>query len=474
MSAAELRDSEEARQYLMQGIWLQRLSPVTAESVRQPMACALAMAAADDPVPPVGFIADVIRILFSERLAETCDAPVTDDLPPEVVRAYEDYALGKLYSDASFERAGVAICRYAESERLPAVAWLLARMCERTRAPGAILSPAVARSLQATPPEDLLAEGGESFRTNGLMPLLRQAYDQLINGIRTVGEVLSSEDVFELEHGTALIEFGQRLALRQTLRAAEEIGGELPQKPPRTPSRSRNVPTHILQEDTYPVGGFTSISTRGSIESLLHSQLAMMETEESRRPDLFEIKFLRSELLYYSRDENEFLRRRRTFQFVLFPDLEVCRVKDPNQNWQRMILILALQVAIVRRLLEWLGEDSLLFEFHFVRQGGQMPLNDERELLQMILAEQIQNGTVTILEDVPLAVVDRAEQHARRSTTHSLLFTTRENPLTFSDAIPTVIHVGSPVPRIVLSDDTTPVDCESFQQAAEKLIAELV
>ena len=62
-------------------------------------------------------------------------------------------------------------------------------------------------------------------------------------------------------------------------------------------------PTRALDEDTYPVGGFTSISTRGSIESLLHSQLAYMETDE--RPDLFDIKFLRDELLYYARDENQ-------------------------------------------------------------------------------------------------------------------------------------------------------------------------
>ena len=42
------------------------------------------------------------------------------------------------------------------------------------------------------------------------------------------------------------------------------------------------VPTRILDEDIYPVGGFTSLSNRGSIESLLHSQLAYMETDGCR------------------------------------------------------------------------------------------------------------------------------------------------------------------------------------------------
>src|SRR6185295_9713646 len=101
-----------------------------------------------------------------------------------------------------------------------------------------------------------------------------------------------------------------------------------------------------------PVGGFSSLSTRGTIESLLHSQLAFMEKED--RPDLFDMKFLRDELLYYARDENQFLRRRRTFIFALFPDLRHTRVKDPALPYQRGILLLGLVLVMVRRLSDWL------------------------------------------------------------------------------------------------------------------------
>ena len=79
----------------------------------------------------------------------------------------------------------------------------------------------------------------------------------------------------------------------------------------------REVPTRVLDEDTYPVGGFTSLSTKGTVESLLQSQLAYMEREPELRPDLFDVKYVRDELYYYSRDENQFLRRRRTFVFCL-------------------------------------------------------------------------------------------------------------------------------------------------------------
>src|SRR6202040_3897497 len=96
---------------------------------------------------------------------------------------------------------------------------------------------------------------------------------------------------------------------------------------------------------------------------LLDSQLAFMETD---RPDLFDIKFLRDELLYYARDENQFLRRRRTFVFALYPDLVRARFKDADLPWQRIILLLALLIVVVRKLSEWLAAEALVFEFLIV------------------------------------------------------------------------------------------------------------
>src|SRR5205823_679693 len=135
----------------------------------------------------------------------------------------------------------------------------------------------------------------------------------------------------------------------QVLQAATYLEAALPARRPRQGPHRHDVPTRLLDESTYPVGGFASLSTRGSMESLLQSQLAYMEkidvidpltlpspppgggegngyslalSEEEgrvRAPDLFDAKYLRDELLYYSRDENEFLRRRRTFAFMLYP-----------------------------------------------------------------------------------------------------------------------------------------------------------
>lgn len=475
MTTVQLRDSDAAQRYLTQGLWLQRLSPTNSDSIRAPLNCALCLAATDHSIPPTGFIADVIRLVMNERSAVGDRSAIVNDLPPEKVRGYEDYVLGKLYADSTFERASVAISRYPTDDRVKAIAWMIARICERTGIPGVLLSPAIARNLQGQSPEELLKQGTESLQTEGLMPLLNEGYNDLITRIRTTGQVLSPEDVFELEKGTALIEFGQRLALRQILRTADAIGSTLPRRVPRASSRARNVPTHILEEDMYPVGGFTSISTRGSIESLLHSQLAFMEKDEAHRPDLFEIKFIRSELLYYSRDENQFLRRRRTIQFVLFPDLTECRIKDDVNPCQRLIMALGMQVALIRKLIEWLSHDALTIEYLFVRDGARSPLQQEIQLLAMILEEQIQNGTVTISETTTSDIAKQAEEHARRSTTHSLMFAWKRTELqNFQQAMPIQVSLRQPLPTITFHNDKTAIECTSFENLAELLAAELV
>jgi hypothetical protein len=154
-----------------------------------------------------------------------------------------------------------------------------------------------------------------------------------------------------------------------------------------------------------------------------------METDE--RPDLFDIKFLRDELLYYARDENQFLRRRRTFVFVLHPDLVATRFKDPELPYQRGVLLLALIVLLVRRLAELLSADALQFKIIFVNDAD--PLTPERELLRTLLPEGIANGTVELLHDAEKAVGPRCTGWARHSLCHGLSIAAAKPPVPDAD-----------------------------------------
>ena len=275
------------------------------------------------------------------------------------------------------------------------------------------------------PPEEVLNHGYESLRQEGPQPLLVDLYHGLIAAVRRSPEVLGPEDLFELEAGTALDDEGPRLARRQVLRAAVDLEAGLPHHRLAPASRRHDVPTHILDEDTYPVGGFTSISNRGSIESLLHSQLAFMEPEGAERPDLFDVKFLRDELLYYARDENQFLRRRRTFVFVLEPDLVMARFKDADLPYQRIVLLLALVVVAVRKLSAWLNTDALSFQVLFVGNPNADVLAGERLLLHKLLREQLANHTAFIHSTASAKQIgEQCREWSRHSLCHCLLLST--------------------------------------------------
>jgi len=461
MTHHELRDPGEARLFVLQGLWLQRLLPPTRTTVRRILEWALEIASTGDPLPPVGFVADLGHAAFALDEGERArgDPVVVPGLPAGLARTYEDHVLGKAYADWTFARASEALRRYpAGRDRARGLAFLLNQFRERADFAGAHLNPAVLKTLLDDPPEKTLQEGWDSLQRDGLSSLLIELYESLTAAARQTAEMLTPVDLFELEHSTALQEFGQRLALRQVLQAAERLESTLPRQRPSTPSTRHAVPTRILHEDTYPVGGFASLSTRGSVESLLHSQLAFMEKDD--RPDLFDIKYLRDELLYYARDENQFLRRRHTFVFGFFPDLVHTRFKDTMLPWQRGVLLLALLLVLVRRLSDWLSTEALLFEFHFIT-GQELPekakrraddieaLAPERNVLESVLREQIANGTVQIVRSPgEHALARHCRDRAQRSMCHCLTISTREVVLAVEDTLATHLRVDGPCPTL--------------------------
>jgi hypothetical protein len=453
MSAHELRDSEEAGLFLRQGLWLQRAAAPRAATVKPVLEWALEVAAAGEPLPPVGVVADVGHAAVDAG----SDPPGRQELPAVpgwsagTARTYEDYVLGKLYADGSFERAAGALHRYQGRDRARGLAFVVSRLRQRAGFGGVHLSPAVIKALLERPAEETLARGWESLSRQGLLPLLPGLYEELSPAVRNLAEMLGPEDVFELEHGTALAPFSQRVALRQVLQAAAFLEAGLPRHPSRAAGRRREVPTRVFDEDTYPVGGYSSVATHGSIESLLHSQLACMEPSE--RPDLFDIKYVRDELLYYARDENQLLRRRRTFVFALYPDLVQARLKDADLPWQRIVLLLALLLVLVRKLSAWLSTDALVFEFLFLQTDETTPLEAEQALLEMLLREQIANGTVRL---APLPVGQLASWcvgRARRSLCHCLTVAATDRPLEAEATVVTRLRLDGPVPAIGVDDE---------------------
>lgn len=451
MSRYELRDSEEARRFILQGLWWQRVLPPRSSSVRPTLEWALEIANIGLDLPPIGFLADLGHIALGEPSALTaegsaCEVPPSPVLPINLLRTYEDHVLGKLYADWTFSRASDALRRYKGRDQARGLAFLFRQFAERSGFQGVRLSPGVLKGLLDGSSDEAHAQGWESLSHDGLQEALTPQYELLISAARRIAEVLGPEDVSQLERGTALKPEGEQLAERQVLRAGQLLEASLPRHRIRPRLRRMEVPTRILDEDTYPVGGFTSLATRGSVESLLHSQLAYMEKDE--RPDLFDIKFLRDELLYYARDENQFLRRRRTFVFVLYPDLDQTRIKDAGLDYQRGVLLLALLCVIVRKLSEWLSTDALSFRFLFVVENEQDPLKPERDLLASLLMEGIANGSVQLQTEPERKIAALCVSWARRSLCNALLIDVRPHELQASETTIHRLRIAGPRPAL--------------------------
>ena len=217
------------------------------------------------------------------------------------MRAYEDHVLGRLATDSAFERAAAAVARYQGRDRSRGLAFLVGHFLECIGFRGVTLNPAVVKSLLQESPGELLAEGWQAVRTRG-----RPGHATTVFGADHCRPAFAP-----LADSRRRLRIGaSHGACRSSATASRchKWSRRQPRWKRHCPGHGRGPrfhrersPTFLRDEEAYPVGGFSSISMRGHMESLLHSQLAYME--QGSRPDLFDVKFLRDELLYYSRDE---------------------------------------------------------------------------------------------------------------------------------------------------------------------------
>ncbi len=449
MEPVELRDLEAARRYVAEGLWLQRAVKPNPATVKSTLEWAMEVAASGQPLPPVGFVGDLGHIaLGADSEHRSKEAWHIPGWPPALIRMYEDHVLGKLYADAAFERAGDSLKKYHEKDRVKGLAYVVNRMQVRANLPGVLLPPAVIRGLLRDHSDDVLGGAWERLMRDGPSPLLVTMYEQLVAASRRMNESLSRPDISALENRSALGDLGQRVALQQIEKNTIELVAKLPTRPASPLPNRREVPTRVLDEDHYPVGGYTSISTKGSIESLLHSQLAYIE-ERDDEPDLFDVKFARDELFYYARDENQFLRRRRAFAFVLHPDLVALRFKDAELPYQRIVMLQSAILAIVEKLTEWLSADAIRFEVLFVQDGDKKPLAEEATLMALLLRDPIARGDAAI-EHVASSeqALERIRSLAHQAQVHAFVAATEPLEIDLEHAVVTEVIVDGPRPQL--------------------------
>jgi len=416
----ELRDAAAAEAWICAGLCLARLQAPTAEALAPTLPWVLAAISDAPALPPVAMIVDVGCLLLGRPLDFAMGLSVHEPRLKAALRAYEDAVLGRLAGEPLYEAACDAVAKLDTPRRAEAIALLTEQLLARLGFREAVaVSPGVTRRLLQKPASELLERGldellqapaGGGAATDALVA----GYEALVRGARHAGALISPREVFTLENLTVLRGLTQRLAIEQMVEAAHLLERALPARMRRSTRRRGFTPTNIEDDSAYPTGGFSAISTSGSIESLVSSELIYME--DTGEIDLFDVRYAEGELLFYTRDESVFVRNRRVIVFALHPDLTQARFKDAGLPWQRLVILLGLVLCAVRRLADWLSHEALRVRLVFIRDAGASPLAAEQELARLLLREWIEKELVEVTEAQTLEELARgATAEARRA-----------------------------------------------------------
>lgn len=358
---------------------------------------------------------DLSLLLSGTRLL-----PLTLELPAGLttaVRGYEDHLLARLVSDPRWLSLQEAWLAAPLSARPAAAGLLTERLLKKLAVPQTgRFSQAAVRRLGLRPADEVVSDGLQALVTEPeLAASLADQLADLARAARRERALLSDAEVFLLENVATLEGLAARVALGQLADAAQAIEERLPSRMKASQPSAGDAPTALEQESALPVGGWSSLSNSGSPESMVTSELIYME--ENERPDLFDVRFVEGELLYYARDESVALRKQRTLSVVLDASLDAARFIDAGERHQRLVWALAVVTAAVRKLSSWLSHEALSFELVFVRGKNQHPLQQEEGVVGLLLREWQERGRLSVMQaDSVRAALDRiAEQHGTRA-----------------------------------------------------------
>ncbi len=186
--------------------------------------------------------------------------------------------------------------------------------------------------------------------------------------------------------------------------------------------------------------------------------------------DVFTVRYVEGELLYYTRDDSVFRRHRRVIGIALAADLDDARVKDRDMPWQRLILALGLLVAAIRWLTEQLGDHALV-----IRVGFPPKLAEERAIFALLLEGEVQRGLVIVDEASIEAAIAETATHTNTAVTDVVTVSLADAP-----AVPKglrALHVNLAGRAPVLGSAEPDVTNDSWNEwcdAAEDLLRWLV
>jgi hypothetical protein len=398
---------------------------------------------------PLAAIHDVGFVLLRGRAVRLCGGrervaldleAVADDSGPLEARAlvrrerlaWEERVVAPLLRDAAVMQAAVVVAG-APAERtdaliVHALRAILPRIVSSSLASTLSLprtSPAALRPIVESPDLVLADDSADDAADDGgLAFAIDVGRAAVVDAARDLGDIararvveggpplLLADELWELSRLDQIPSEAMRLALRTVHRTMDGIGPVSPALIARLRDRRQDVVVDDVVADAFPAGGFDAMSTRGVLENLVRSEVGYVgvgsDVDAAGRPtgpDLFDVRFVEGELLYYTRDESPLLERRRQL-VVLIDEVERLRHKLRELPSQTIVLVEAAVLLAWRDLQVACGPHVATLTVAVAGEDGDA-VAEEQGLLRTSLHADLAHRRAALVDVAALPVPGR-------------------------------------------------------------------
>ncbi|VAW78060.1 hypothetical protein MNBD_GAMMA12-3891 [hydrothermal vent metagenome] len=251
------------------------------------------------------------------------------------------------------------------------------------------INPIVIRELQITP----TANFSVNDTLNNEISCWLDTFLKNLSRDMLWSELIQEQDIFEIGHWQQLNTKHARLGCRQIIKLQHSLSPLALRKLDISEAETE-IETRFIDHTYVPSGGVAELTNRGSIENLVASELLYID-ENHQGLNLFDLRYIEGELLYYMRDEGALLRKRRSLFFIL--DLESSlQLKPLSYDYQISILVQTLMLTLYQEFSGIFDNDSIEASFNYLAHNdNQSYLEDEANLLKILLADDIKHERVS-------------------------------------------------------------------------------
>jgi hypothetical protein len=406
----DLKTIEEIEPWVYLGLALTQVNNEKKNNLEKTAQLVLAYVNNYSSFLPIGILYDIYNLLCDNKIQQ--EQEIQNKQLHNTLWEYKENIVHRLNSDPKFESVKIAFSRLTKELQYEAAAFVTNHIREHVKFENTVhLSIGVIRKILCQTNEEIRKKSLEYLNDESLCSQFIESYSHLVKKSRYVSSLITDQVVYVVENLSALRTESKRLLAKQLIDVAEKIDYNLPKSFRRKKIEEGQNKTKIEDEDSFPTGGFSSISNRGSFENLVCSELVFMEKEKDF--DLFDVRYSEGELLYYTRDENTFTRPHKDIYFVFDSSLKNIRFRDSDIPWQRLVIVFGMIISIIRNVIKALSEESL--EIVLVFKNCE-ELSEEKEILKILFSKLIETGVVKVQDSVKEKELEAVERIVYVST----------------------------------------------------------